>query len=191
MGARDAVLNALAALPRSIPPTLVAIDGGGGAGKSSLAAALAAHLEPCTVVAIDDFYVPASAAARAALSPEQGYQRYFDWDRLRTQVLEPLRTGRPARYQRYDWGSERLEDWLVVDPEGTVLVEGVYSARPELAPFYDLRVWVEAPEPLRTARQRARSEDPEGWQERWAAAEAHYEHKYHPRERADLVVPGA
>lgn len=186
-----AVLAALAALPRPSAPTLVAIDGGGGAGKSTLAAALARLLAPgSSVVSIDDFYRPAPEAERAALDPQQGYERYFDWQRLRAQVLAPLRAARPARYQRYDWGSERLEDWLVVEPEGTVIVEGVYTLRRELAPLYDLRVWIDAPEPLRMARQRARAADPEGWQERWAAAEDHYARHYHPRARADLVVRG-
>jgi len=186
----EAVLAALAALPGHRAPILVAVDGGGGAGKSTLAAGLARRLAPSRVVSMDDFYRPSPDTQRAALSPEQGYERYFDWRRLEAQVLTPLRAGRPTRYQRYDWGSERLEDWVDVEPRGTVLVEGVYSMRPELAPHYDLRVWVETPEAVRMARQRARATDPEGWPQRWAAAEEHYARRHRPLARADLVVPG-
>src|SRR4051812_49685989 len=64
---------------RSRSHLLVAIDGGGGAGKSTLARNLADALGDATIVQMDDFYRPMPAAERAALTPGEGVDRYFDW----------------------------------------------------------------------------------------------------------------
>lgn len=56
-----------------------------------------------TVVHGDDFYRPMAHGDRLLLSPQDGYDRYFDWQRLRDRVLVPLASGSAARYQRYDW----------------------------------------------------------------------------------------
>jgi hypothetical protein len=57
------------------------------------------------VVHGDDFYRPLPSAERLALDAAQGYRQYFDWERLRDQVLQPLRSGGVSRHQHYDWGS--------------------------------------------------------------------------------------
>jgi uridine kinase len=49
---------------RSRSHLLVAIDGGGGAGKSTLARNLADALGDATIVQMDDFYRPMPAAER-------------------------------------------------------------------------------------------------------------------------------
>jgi len=172
---------------------LVALDGMGGSGKSTLAAALT---ERCgaAVVHGDDFYRPMDQAERAALSPEEGCDRYFDWQRLRDEVLLPLASGLPARYGRYDWGTGALapDETHTVARSGIVVVEGVYAARPELAGFYDLLVYVDTPpeESMRRLRERGHDHGPLDWEARWRAAEEHYVATTRPRERADLVVAG-
>ena len=37
-----------------------------------------------------------------------------------------------ARYQRYDWGMNQLAEWIDQPAEGIILIDGVYSFRPEL-----------------------------------------------------------
>ncbi len=172
---------------------LIAIDGLGGSGKSTLATAIT---ELCGAVLVhgDDFYRPMGAADRAELSPEQGYHRYFDWQRLREEVLVPLAAGRNASYRRYDWGTGTLAsgEIHVVSRAGLVVVEGVYSARPELAAYYDLLVYVDTPPEVSLQRLRDRGHDhgPIDWESRWRLAEDHYRAVARPRERADLVVSG-
>ncbi|MEU9131405.1 hypothetical protein AB0D08_25415 [Kitasatospora sp. NPDC048540] len=135
---------------------IAAIDGPGGSGKTTLAAAVCARLDGSVVVHVDDFYRPMSDRERERLDAEQGYHRYFDWERLRDQVLAPLRDGRAARYRIYDWSTGRLGEWRETAPGGVVIVEGVYSARPELAPWYDVTSYVEVPRDLCLQRVRAR-----------------------------------
>ncbi|OIJ68981.1 hypothetical protein WN71_005035 [Streptomyces mangrovisoli] len=172
---------------------LVAVDGMGGSGKSTLAAALV-ELRGAVVVHGDDFYRPMDPDERAGLNPEEGYHRYFDWQRLREEVLAPLAAGRDAAYRRYDWPTGALApgESHAVPAAGVVVVEGVYTARPELADHYDLVVYVDTPreESMRRLRERGDDHGPIDWESRWRLAEEHYLALTRPWERADLVVPG-
>jgi uridine kinase len=170
--------------------TLIAIDGPGGSGKTTLAATVAGLLGGAPVVHGDDFYRPMPEQDRARLDPRQGYHRYFDWQRLRDQVLTPLRAGQPARYQRFDWETGELADWHEISPGRAVIVEGVYAARPELAAYYDLTTYVDTPREVCLDRVRARGQDPEEWITRWRAAEDFYIRTTRPQSRAHLLVRG-
>jgi uridine kinase len=171
-------------------PILIGIDGLGGAGKTSLSGAIAGARPDVQVVHGDDFYGPEQRDWRS-WTAEQGYQRYFDHQRLRAELVEPLRLGRPGRFQRYDWGQNALGEWIDVAPHGLVVVEGVYLLRPQLRRAWDLSVFVEVPRDLRAARLHARGQNEPGWIERWMAAEDYYEQVHDPAGLADLVVPGA
>ena len=71
---------------------LVAVDGRGGAGKSTLARALAAACGGAPVVRVDDFL----------------YWRDIEgwWPRLEREALRPLLSGLPARFRARDWAND-------------------------------------------------------------------------------------
>jgi uridine kinase len=171
-------------------PVLVAIDGHSAAGKSSLARAVAALRPDATIVQTDDFYRPLDVEFRNRLDAAGGYAQYYDWQRLEAEVLQPLRSGRAARFRKYDWAANALGDWDDVRPEGVILVEGCYSARPELRTYYDAVVVVTASPMARQLRQRQRNDAAAVWLERWDAAERHYFEHHRPDIDADLVVSG-
>src|SRR4051812_18711178 len=75
-------------------PALIAIDGRGGAGKSTLARKLALRLDGAAIVPTDDF-----AAWHDPLEW---------WPRMLVEVIEPLSNGRPARYQRREFSTGAL-----------------------------------------------------------------------------------
>ena len=193
--ATDRVIQAIAGAARD-GFALVSIDGPGGSGKSTLAAEVAEHLGPGRAVVVqgDDFYRPMSPEDRLLLSPQQGYDKYFDWHRLRDQVLVPLASGLTGQYQRYDWltGDLAAGELHQVSPAGAVIVEGVYTARPELAGYYDLTVWVDAPREvcMRRLAERGHDHGPGNWNERWRAAEEHYIAATKPGVRLDITVRG-
>ncbi|HEX8093092.1 uridine kinase family protein [Jatrophihabitans sp.] len=187
-GAVDVILEQLAALPGHTP-RLVCVEGLGGAGKTTLARALTARSDNITLVHGDDFYGPEERDWRS-WSPQQGYERYFDHQRLERELLRPLKAGRSATFQRYDWDSNTLDGWVTVEARGIVLVEGVYLLRRELRLYWDFSIYVDAPRELRQARLHARGENDEGWIERWAVAEDYYEGVEQPSQAADLVVSG-
>ena len=186
---RDRILELL---HRPERPLLVAIDGHSAAGKSTLAATLQNLLEASgpdkvTVVHMDDFYRVMPEPLRATLSPEEGYEGYYDWQRLQAEVLEPPALSKTGRYRRYDWQTGTLGETGEVKPEGVVLVEGCYSSRPELRPYYHVILYVDAPESLRITRQKRRTDD-EVWVARWDAAEKHYFSKHPPASFAHHIV---
>lgn len=172
---------------------LVGIDGMGGSGKSTLAAELAERIG-AVVVHGDDFYRPMPPAVREQLSPREGYERNFDWQRLRDEVLAPLASGRDAAYQRYDWTTRSLapDELHTVRRSGVVVVEGVYVGRPELEHFYDLLVWVDTPPEVSWQRLRERGDDhgPIDWEARWRLANEHYVAATNPPGRAHITVKG-
>jgi uridine kinase len=174
---------------------MVALDGRSGAGKSTIATAVAAVLDGA-VVHVDDFYRDMSDVERLKLSPRQGVDRYFDWQRLREEALAPLARGEPARFGCFDWFAGRgLTATTRVEPREIVFVEGIYSARPEFDDLLDLRVLVEVAEEARNQRreQRLRTvsrDDPQGWDARWDAAERVYFATIRPPDTFDLTVSG-
>lgn len=177
-------------LPRTRLTLLAGIDGRGAAGKSTLARAVAALLPAAIVVEFDDFYLPAAKRELRRRAGDDEVGGDFDWRRLRDQVLAPLARDEPARYQRYDWDSDRLAEWHTIAPGGIVLVEGNYTTRSDLRAFYDLTVWVEAPHELRLRRglERDGPGSREQWLELWMPEEERYIAAQDPRRWVDVVV---
>jgi uridine kinase len=156
----------------------VGVDGHGGAGKSTFAAAVAAAVPRTTVVHVDDFASPAV--------PE------WDWDRFRAQVLLPLLDGRPAHYQRWDWARDEGAEWHNVPAGRLVLIEGVSSTRHEVAAPWTLTVWVDAPREVRVQRavERDGPELLDRWLSDWMPSEDAYVARENPLARMDLIVSG-
>lgn len=165
---------------------IVGIDGPGGAGKSTVASALAGRLD-AAVVAMDDFYRP--SAQRPAPDPD-GWGSDFDDARLRAEVLEPLVAGEQARYGVYDWEADRVRAGAQTVTGPIVLVEGIYVLRPCLRPFFGLAVWVDAPrdERLRRGIERDGESERWTWEQDWMPQEDRYMAAADPRATADLIL---
>jgi uridine kinase len=156
----------------------VGVDGFGGAGKSTLADAIAAGVPRAVVVRVDDFWGPNIAE--------------WDWARFREQVLEPLLAERPARYQIWDWADDVGGAWVDLPAGRVVVVEGVSSTRAEAGVPWDLTVWVEAPREVRLARALERDGPAlmHRWRDDWMPSEQRYAARERPQDRVDFVVGG-
>lgn len=176
---------------RSTRAVLVALDGRSGVGKSSLAGRLAERVGGPVILA-DDFWSGGSDDVWATRTPEQRAAYAIDWRRLRLQVLEPLLAGRRASWPAFDWqrGEGLSEDLLTCDPAAVIVLDGAYSARPELADLVDVTVLVTLDNAVRRKRLLAR-EGPSfmrAWHELWDPAEDFYFTHVRPPEAFDLVV---
>ena len=171
--------------------TLVAIDGLTCAGKSTLAGHVAGALQDAAVVGLDDFYRPLAAEERATLDPKESYDRYFDWERLLLDVLVPLSRHSRTRYRRYDWVTTGLGEWHEIEPRRVVIVEGVYSTRPELRPYFSVMIYVDAPREVRLARLLDRRYPDMSWVDHWMAVEDWYVEHVQPTKQVSLVVHGS
>src|SRR6202050_3776694 len=176
---------------RAIGRLIVGIDGAGGAGKSTLAEGIRqAFVGRVSIIRCDDFYRPIAEHEIAALDPQAAYEKYFDWKRLRDEALIPLRDGSSARYRRYDWSTDRLAEWIVIEPREIILIEGVYSTRPELRQLLDVAIFIDTPREERLRRMRARPQENTSWIERWMAAEDWYFEHIDPARHADVIIEG-
>lgn len=183
------LVDKLNQLPKRHHTLILGIDGGGGAGKSTLAGKLQELGNNVTVVHTDDFYRP--SVERKQVDPmEVGGN--WDWERIREQVLTPLNNNMEGKYQEYDWRVDKMTDWHNVPTGGLVIIEGCYSIRKELADLYDFRIWVESPKSLRLARGIERDGEATRhlWEDLWMPGEEHYMKMQDPTKWADLLVDG-
>jgi uridine kinase len=166
---------------------LTGIDGGAGAGKTTFARwfarRIAAPATPVATVHIDHFCRPSAERIH-----QNAVIADLDWQRLRDQVLVPLSTGESARFQLYDWPTDRLAAWETIAPGGVVIVDGVTALRQELAGYYDLAIWLSCPREVRAARLLGRGDTPLAEIERWQPSEERYIAAHDPQSRADLVI---
>ena len=156
-----------------------------------MAGSLRSAGQTAAIVHFDDFFLP--SAERPGGSPgTKPIGGDFDWCRLRDEILLPLRANRVARYKRYDWTLDALAETHEMPPGGTVIVEGVYCTRKELADLYDVRVWIECPRDVRLARGIGRDGDAarERWQLDWLPSEDMYAREHNPMRLAHFVVSG-
>jgi uridine kinase len=181
-------------------PVVVAVDGGSGSGKSTLVALIAKEIE-AAVVPVDDFYAADIPEPHwDTFSVEERLARVFHWQRLREDVIKPLCDGKPARWYSFDFVSGLRDDGtygLQSDPKelapaDVILLDGAYSAGPELKDLVDLAVLVDVPVKERHARQAAREDADflKRWHQLWDPVEAFYFTCVRSRESYDLVVGG-
>ena len=163
--------------PEEMQTRIVAIDGCGGAGKSTLATKLANILDNCPVIHTDDF---------------ASWDHPLDWyPRVIEQVLEPLRHNHVAHFQKFDWQANQLGQWETVKPCSVVILEGVSSSRSEFRSYLSFAIYIETNRDLRLKRGLER--DGEAalplWQQ-WMAEEDEYVLRDRPQEYADIVISG-
>lgn len=158
---------------------VVLIDGGSGAGKTSLAARVA-RAWPLTgrvqVVALDSLYPGWDGL-------DEGAERALDG------ILRPHGRGLLGAWRRWDWERGEEAETHAVDPALGVIVEGSGILRPSTARLADVRVWVESGESSRKSRALAR--DGETYRphwDRWAAQERRHRERDRPADLATRIV---
>jgi uridine kinase len=171
-------------------PFFIAIDGHSAAGKSTLARHVAGSLSDAVVVYTDDFYRPMNEEKRFKLNAQESYEYYYDWQRLKQEVLQPLSASNVAEFRVYDWQNNQLAGWKRIEPTEFIIVEGCYSARPELESFFNIVVLVETLPEERQRRQAKRNDATQAWLDRWDRAERFYIETTKLQSRADVVVSG-
>lgn len=159
---------------------VVLIDGGAGAGKTTLSRMLVQHWPLTTgvqLVALDSIYPGWDGLA-------EGAQRAYD------QILRPHGRGLLGTWERYDWEAGAYAESNAVDPALGLIVEGCGVLTPAAASVADVAVWVDSPESNR--KKRALDRDGEGFRphwDRWARQEKVHMREHRPPELATIVIP--
>jgi ABC-type cobalamin/Fe3+-siderophores transport system ATPase subunit len=160
-------------------PMVVAVDGRAGSGKSTLAQQLCRAHPNAAVVHTDDLI---------------GHS-FFGWTELLIDgVLRPLRIGGAANYLPpcADLHGRRRPITLAPGTE-LVLLEGVGASRPELGPWIDRSIWVQADVNEAERRWVTRDGGPEvvgSLRSEWMSEEVAFLAHDRPWERASVIVAG-
>lgn len=163
--------------PGRMRTRVVAVDGPGGAGKSTFARHVAEALGGCPIVHTDDF---------------ASWDNPIDWwPELIRRVLDPIAQGVPARFTPTRWTPDMPPEQVEVAPVKFLVLEGVTATRQAFRPYLTYAIWIEASPQVRLQRglerdgKKARSQ----W-EAWMAGEDAYRTFERPDLAADLIVDG-
>ena len=155
---------------------LIAIDGFTGAGKTTLADALA-DLIGAEVVRVDDLSAP-------GVLP-------WEWERFLAEIWLPIRDGKQTSYRKHHWTLQEPGELALVRSDRPVILEGVKSSLLQLRPYADFIVWVETDLEIRIERAKARGATRfECWSTNWRPVEEEWARIEKPQLAADLVVSG-
>lgn len=159
---------------------VIAIDGPAGSGKTSLANTLAANLNDCQIIHLDDLYNGWNQDLVSELAT-----------RIRQQILQPLQQSQLAQYSKYDWHQGAFTQIVTVPKCSYLILEGVGAANPKLGEYFALTVWVQAPSELLLERLIQR--DGLAYREQlinWQQHEAKYFDLMSVKSACDVVVSG-
>ena len=165
---------------------LIAIDGGSASGKTTLGALLQS-IYACPVFHMDDFF----------LRPEQRTPERFselggnvDRERFLSEVLLPLREGKAVDYRRFDCKTFTIASPRRIEPGRLNIIEGAYAMHPDLAPYYDLTVFlaVSAEKQRERILKRNAPAQAELFFDRWIPFEQRYFAALNVPERCDLTI---
>jgi hypothetical protein len=167
-------------------PRIIAIDGRGASGKSTLASRLRELVPGAAVVHTDDL---------------AWHEPRFAWGHLLADdVLGPLRSGQPLRYRPPQWEVRGREGSIEVAAGcDLVLVEGTGASHREHADLIDVTVWVQADHAEAERRGIARDiaqgvnggpQETTAFWHAWMREELAFFAEQRPWERAALVVNG-
>ncbi|WP_319477851.1 hypothetical protein [Marispirochaeta aestuarii] len=175
--------------PRTRRPFLIAVDGIGTSGKSSLGAELARELK-CELIHVDDYFLPFSLRTPQRMTDCP--MGNVEWERLEREILQQV--GNPRAVSRhFDCSSADYSGPVVYNLSGTVIIEGVSSLRKALRNYYDLKLFIEISPGERLRRIALR--DPEWkqrkWHSEWIPLEDSYFAAEMPEKAADHIISGA
>lgn len=168
---------------------VVGISGHGGAGKSTLALALAADLgmHEDQVLATDCFYA-------STCGPGAGMWEQHEWALLEAAVRSARGGADRLRYDYRYWSGEQGVEDQPMPP--VLLVEGIRLLGGRTGDWFDLTVWIDMDPGTAGVRAKLRNEgqgdsraELDLWDTKWIPEGWEYERAERPRERADLVVP--
>ncbi|MDN5765747.1 MAG: uridine kinase [Humibacillus sp.] len=202
---RRAAVRALAEALVALAPgerVAVAVDGVDGVGKTVLADQLAEVIgslpdgaRTVVRVGIDGFHHPRARRYARGTGPDTFYDDSYDYEAIRTCVLEPFRSGRPLTPAVFDVEADKAVTPSCVETAGDtlLLVDGIFLQRSELAGQWDAVVFVDAPFAVTVPRGNVRFDghhdpDPEAaTNRRYVEGQRLYVAQVRPREQASWV----
>ncbi len=175
------------ALREQAGPVLIAVDGRCAAGKTTFAARCAQLFDDCSVLHMDDFFLPPEKRTPQRLSEPGGN---VDYERVEEELLLPLSRGEAAAYRPFRCSDGTLGDPVGVPCARLTLLEGSYSLHPALAKYAQVKIFFTCSPEVQQKRL-ARRESPESlkkFTERWVPMEEAYFDGLSIQKRCGVVI---
>ncbi|WP_345761496.1 uridine kinase [Diaminobutyricibacter sp. McL0608] len=183
---------------------IVAVDGVDGAGKTTFGDDLAAVFREAGHDAfrasMEDFHRSRAERYRDGReSPESFYRDSFDYQTFRRVLVDPFRMAGSTGFQTTAWDVRRdaptLSRWVTGQPDGVLIVDGVFLLRPELRGIWNYSILLEVPWDVaysRLAERDARNPDADALANaRYRDGQELYFTEANPREFANALVDNA
>lgn len=149
---------------------IIAIDGSCASGKTTLAQHLAQFYTGSAILHIDDFYLPQAKRKATWLQDIAGN---IDIAAL-YQALKNFKGQKKLIYRPFDCHFQHYQAAMTINDPTLLIVEGSYSLHPELAAFYDLKIFLDCQDAIQLSRLASRNEDIERFQNIWIKKEREY-----------------
>ena len=179
------LISKLESLKNKKNPVIVAIDGMCASGKTTLSSLLSSVLS-APVYHMDDFFLPPIKRTKERLSEPGGN---VDYERFRTDVLNPLLLGKPFTFRPFDCSVMALSEPVSCAPAPLSIVEGSYSCHPTLEKDYDFKIFLSVDPEAQLERIRARNGEKmlQCFKNEWIPMENRYFEAFSIREKADVA----
>ena len=107
-----------------------------------------------------------------------------------TEVIPKLASGQAFSYQRFDCSRMAPGDWLPVQNNGFVFVEGAYSCHPVLGEYMDRKVFLDIDHETQTERIRTRNGEDilQDFLQLWIPLEEAYFQAFSLEENTDYII---
>jgi uridine kinase len=192
---RDAVVAEMAGRVPGPGRVRVAVDGRGGAGKTTFADELATALRrlgrPVVRASVDDFHRPRADRYRRGRDSPTGYWLdAYDYPRLCAVLLDPFGRGEPVRTAVHDVRTDAALDRppTPVPPGAVLVVDGVFALRDELAHYWEFSVYLHVDLKMSVARMAVRDGSPAIPYPRYERAHQIYVDACDPGRRASVAL---
>jgi uridine kinase len=174
---------------------VVSLDGRSGAGKSTLASFLVKKFDG-VIINCDDFYAGAENGDENNWYKKtivEKFNQVIDYQRLKSEVLNPLLIGKDANYHPFDFEKEKglSKENILLKLAPLVIIDGIYSGE-RLRDLIDISVLVECADKLRKKRliEREGDEFMKDWHSKWDEVEDYYFNELMPKSKFDFVIEG-
>ena len=181
---------------------VIGVNGIDTSGKTIFADALARYLtargRPTQVVHLDDFHNPRDIRSKGPNEVRAYIENAFDLERLRTELLDPIRRGdstnKTLRLLDLDTDEFSRSVTFEIGRDTAVILEGVLLYRPPLDEYFDCRIFLDVgfDEMLRRAEARDvprfGPQFLERYRRKYVPIQQWYLDEYDPASRSDFMV---